>query len=168
MTSRDGVQWDRTFREAWMRPGPDPRNWSHRSNMPGTGIIETAPGEWSLYISEHYGWPTNRLRRLTVRGGYKRVFEYSGDSLKHLSLSDRATIATYTINHHPWIPGFDPPYVVAIVEIEEQPSLRLMTNIVDCKPDEVAIDMRVEVVFEDAGEDDVFLPLFRPRRDAAA
>lgn len=91
-----------------------------------------------------------------------------GRELTPEAVSGRATIATYTINHHPWIPGFDPPYVVAIVEIEEQPSLRLMTNIVDCEPDEVAIDMRVEVVFEDAGEDNVFLPLFRPRRDAAA
>ena len=34
MTSRDGVVWDRTFREAWLRPGPDPRNWTQRSNMP--------------------------------------------------------------------------------------------------------------------------------------
>ena len=40
--------------------------------------------------------------------------------------------------------------------------LRLTTNIVGCDPDEVTIGMPVEVVFEDAGEDDVFLPLFRP------
>ena len=82
--------------------------------------------------------------------------------------SGLGTIATFTVNRHPWIPGFDPPYVVAIVEIEEQPSLRLMTNLVDCTPDDVAIGMAVEVTFEDAGEDDIFLPLFRPRRDAAA
>lgn len=67
MTSRDGVHWDRTFMQAWLRPGLDPRNWSHRSNMPAVGILETAPGEWSLYASEHYGWDTCRLRRLTVR-----------------------------------------------------------------------------------------------------
>lgn len=67
MSSRDGVQWDRTFLEAWARPGPDPRNWTHRSNMPAAGIALTAPDEWSMYISEHYGWPTTRLRRLAVR-----------------------------------------------------------------------------------------------------
>jgi hypothetical protein len=69
MSSRDGVHWDRTFREAWVRPGPDQRNWTERSNMPAWGIIET-PGEattFSMYISEHYRWPTNRLRRLEVR-----------------------------------------------------------------------------------------------------
>jgi hypothetical protein len=64
MSSRDGVTWDRPFLEAWMRPGPDERNWTDRSNMPAWGIVETAPGEWSMYISEHYRWPDNRIRRL--------------------------------------------------------------------------------------------------------
>ena len=44
------------------------------------------------------------------------------------TVSGRATVHTWTINHQPWIPGFDPPYVVAVVEIEEQPDVRLMTN----------------------------------------
>jgi hypothetical protein len=61
------VHWDRTFREAWARPGRDERNWTQRSNMTAWGIVETAPDEFSLYISEHYSWPDNRLRRLTVR-----------------------------------------------------------------------------------------------------
>lgn len=65
MTSRDGVHWDRTFQEAWLRPGPDPRNWTHRNTMPAWGIIETGD-EFSLYVSEHYDWPDNRIRRVTV------------------------------------------------------------------------------------------------------
>ena len=28
MSSRDGAVWDRTFLEAWLRPGPDPHNWT--------------------------------------------------------------------------------------------------------------------------------------------
>jgi hypothetical protein len=69
MSSRDGVNWDRTFRQAWVRPGPDEMYWTERSNMPAWGIVETRdePGEFTMYISEHYRWPTNRLRRLTVR-----------------------------------------------------------------------------------------------------
>ncbi|MSU51239.1 MAG: hypothetical protein EXS37_19485 [Opitutus sp.] len=66
MSSRDGVAWDRPFLEAWLRPGPDQKNWTERSNMPAWGIVESAPGEWSLYISEHYRWPDNRLRRLVL------------------------------------------------------------------------------------------------------
>jgi hypothetical protein len=67
MSSRDGVNWDRPFLEAWVRPGRDDRNWTQRSNMPATGIVLLDPDEFSLYISEHYEWPDNRLRRITVR-----------------------------------------------------------------------------------------------------
>ncbi|WP_414664313.1 hypothetical protein [Horticoccus sp. 23ND18S-11] len=66
MTSRDGQFWDRTFLEAWVRPGPDQKNWTDRNNMPAWGIVESAPGEWSMYISEHYRWPDCRIRRLTL------------------------------------------------------------------------------------------------------
>jgi hypothetical protein len=66
MTSRDGINWDRPFLEAWVRPGRDEKNWTERSNMPAWGIAETAPGEWSMYISEHYRWPDNRIRRLVL------------------------------------------------------------------------------------------------------
>src|SRR6185436_9843177 len=40
---------------------------THRSNMPARGVVQTGPGEFSMYASEHYAWPDNRLRRLTVR-----------------------------------------------------------------------------------------------------
>jgi hypothetical protein len=66
MSSRDGQHWDRTFLEAWVRPGPDQKNWTDRNNMPAWGIVESAPGEWSMYISEHYRWPDCRVRRLTL------------------------------------------------------------------------------------------------------
>lgn len=67
MSSRDGVHWDRPFLEAWVRPGPDPKNWTDRNNMPATGIVTTGEGEWSLYISEHYRHEDHRIRRLAVR-----------------------------------------------------------------------------------------------------
>lgn len=67
MSSRDGVNWDRPFLEAWVRPGPDLKNWTDRNNMTANGIVETGPGEWSLYISEHYRHDDHRIRRLTVR-----------------------------------------------------------------------------------------------------
>jgi uncharacterized OB-fold protein len=50
--------------------------------------------------------------------------------------------------------------VIAIVEIDEQPSLRLMTNIVNCPPESVHIGMPVQVVFE--AHEDVHIPLFEP------
>jgi len=67
MTSRDGLNWSRIFREAWVRPDLDERDWTHRSNMPAWGIVQASPDEFTMYISEHYDWPDNRLRRLTIR-----------------------------------------------------------------------------------------------------
>jgi hypothetical protein len=67
LSSRDGVNWDRTFLEAWVRPGLDKRNWTQRSNMPAWGIVQLDPEEFSMYITEHYEWPDHRLRRITVR-----------------------------------------------------------------------------------------------------
>jgi uncharacterized OB-fold protein len=75
-------------------------------------------------------------------------------------VSGRATVHAYTVNHQPWIPGFDPPYVVAIVTIAEQEDLRLTTNIVNCAPDDVHTGMPVRVTFEH--HDDVWIPVFEP------
>ena len=67
MSSRDGVHWNRPFPEAWLRAGLDERNWTHRNTCPAIGILPLSGTEWSMYVSEHYGWSDNRLRRLSVR-----------------------------------------------------------------------------------------------------
>jgi uncharacterized OB-fold protein len=53
------------------------------------------------------------------------------------------------------------PYVIAVVELDEGP--RMMTNIigVDPTPENLPIDMPVEVTFEQQS-DDITLPLFKP------
>jgi len=86
--------------------------------------------------------------------------ECLGKNLAVETVSGRAHVLSYTVNHQPWIPGVPLPYTIAIVEIIEQKGLRLMTNIVDCEPDAVQIGMPVCVRFEQAG--DVYLPLFAP------
>ncbi len=85
------------------------------------------------------------------------------DQLEPSAVSGRARVHSFTANHQQWIPGSD-DYVVGLVSIAEQPDVRLMTNLVDCNPDEPLIGREVEVVFEEC--DDVFLPLFRPVADA--
>jgi uncharacterized OB-fold protein len=72
----------------------------------------------------------------------------------------RATVLTYTVNHKTWNPAVPVPYVIAIVELPEQPGLRLTTNIVNCPVDRVAIGMSLRVVFEHHGE--CYVPLFEP------
>jgi hypothetical protein len=69
MSSRDGLRW-RRYREAWVRPGLDGRNWTSRNNYPTWPIIQTSPEEWSVLISEHYmqkDKAPGRLRRLSLR-----------------------------------------------------------------------------------------------------
>jgi uncharacterized OB-fold protein len=80
------------------------------------------------------------------------------------AVSGRAVVASYTVNHHPWLPGVELPYVIGIVEIVEQDELRLTTNIVNCPPESVRIGMDVQVVFEhhEDPNGDVWLPLFEP------
>ena len=65
---------------------------------------------------------------------------------------------TFTVNHHAWFPGQQVPYVLAIVELEEQPGLRLTTRLVGLEPEEVRIGLPVRVRFEQV--EDVWLPLF--------
>ncbi len=76
------------------------------------------------------------------------------------AVAGTAVLHTYTVNRQAWLPGFDPPYVVAIVELPEQEGLRLTTNLVNCALDDVRIGMPVRVVFEQW--EDVWLPLFEP------
>jgi len=76
------------------------------------------------------------------------------------AVSGRGTVYSFTVNHKAWIPGLPVPYVLALVELEEQAGLRLPANIVDCDPVDVAIGMRVSVRFETV--EDLHVPLFGP------
>ena len=59
-------------------------------------------------------------------------------------VTGRATIAGYTVNSQQWHPDFVPPYVIAVVALEEDPHVRLTTNIVECDPDEVHVGQQVK------------------------
>uniref|UniRef100_UPI0034E1F435 Zn-ribbon domain-containing OB-fold protein n=1 Tax=Mycobacterium sp. OAE908 TaxID=2817899 RepID=UPI0034E1F435 len=84
-------------------------------------------------------------------------------------VSGRGTVFTYTVNHQPFNPDVPVPYVIAIVQLDEQPDLRIASNIVDCEPDSVHIGLAVEVRFEpqDVDGESVFVPVFAPRKDEA-
>jgi hypothetical protein len=79
--------------------------------------------------------------------------------------SGRATLYSYVIHHRP-VPGFEPPYSIAVVQLEEGP--RMMSNIVEVEqtPQALVLDMPLEVTFEKLS-DEISLPLFRPARGAA-
>lgn len=79
--------------------------------------------------------------------------------------SGRGILYSYVISHRA-APGFEPPYSIAVVELDEGP--RMMTNIVGTPqtPEALQLDMPVEVVFEPVG-DEITLPLFRPAEPGA-
>lgn len=86
-----------------------------------------------------------------------------GRALAPVEVSGRATVVGYTVNQQQWLPGFEPPYAIAVVALADDPSVRLTTNIVGCDPEEVRIGQEVAVRFEQ--HEDVWLPLFEPTGD---
>ena len=64
MTARTDSPFDRTFRQAFLRPGLDPNRWGNRSNYAAwhivpTGFTPQGPSELSLYVTP--------FRRFTLR-----------------------------------------------------------------------------------------------------
>jgi uncharacterized protein len=84
-----------------------------------------------------------------------------GTDLAPARVSGRGVVHSFTVTHFP-LPGFEPPFAVALIELEEQAGLRMASNVVDVPPDELEIGLQVEVTFEKVA-DDVTLPLFRRR-----
>ena len=77
------------------------------------------------------------------------------------TVSGRGTIHSFTIAHHQ-AAGIPTPFALVLVELEEQPGLRVLANLVECPLDRLRVGMLVEVTFEDVGNG-VTLPQFRPR-----
>jgi acetyl-CoA acetyltransferase len=75
-------------------------------------------------------------------------------------------VAGFTVNEHTWTPALPPPYIIAIVAIDEDPRVRLTTNLVDVPLSELAVGRRVEVRFEHI--EDVWLPVFTLASDGPA
>jgi hypothetical protein len=78
--------------------------------------------------------------------------------------SGRGRVFTWTVAARPLHPAFaeDVPFAPAVIEMEE--GVRIVSTVVDCPPDELVIDMPVEVVFEDVTPE-ITLPKFRRALD---
>jgi hypothetical protein len=96
MTTRGGAIYDRTFMEAFIRPGIGMGNWVSRSNYPVLNVVQTGPEEMSVYVNQDYAQPTAHIRRYSLRldgftslsASYKggemisRPFTFSGHELE--------------------------------------------------------------------------------------
>ena len=89
--------------------------------------------------------------------------ECQSEELEWVESSGRGVVYSMTTVYRPQRPEFEVPYTVAIVELEE--GWHMLTNLVDCPPEEIRVGLPVEVTFRRMS-DEVTLPLFRPRADS--
>ena len=80
-------------------------------------------------------------------------------------LSGRGTVHTWTVVTHPVHPAAVArvPYVVVEVQLAEQEDLYIISNLIDVAPEDISMDMAVEVTFVAHPHGDK-LPQFRPCR----
>ena len=86
-------------------------------------------------------------------------------ALTFTAVSGGATVMAATVNHQPWYPGWPETYVVAIVELDEQPGLRFTSTVVGVPNDAIRIGARVTLDWID--RDGAPLPVFRIVGDAS-
>ena len=89
------------------------------------------------------------------------------EDVSWVQVSGRATLASYVINHRP-VRGWedDAPYAIAVVQLEEGP--RMATNIVGIPntPDDLVLDMALQVCFVEQGG--MKVPKFRPASESSS
>jgi hypothetical protein len=99
ITSRGGDKVDRTFGEAFVRPGLGCNNWTSRTNYTTLGVVQTGPAELSLYTLRNYAQANPWLERLTIRlDGFASVnAPYEGGELltKPFQFSGKELVINY-------------------------------------------------------------------------
>jgi uncharacterized protein len=78
-------------------------------------------------------------------------------------VSGRAVLYSWTIAVQPFHPFFADkvPYTIATVELVEQPQLMFLTQVVDCREEDLVAGMPLAVTFRELAPE-LTLPLFRP------
>ncbi|GIX29752.1 MAG: hypothetical protein KatS3mg124_0224 [Porticoccaceae bacterium] len=92
-----------------------------------------------------------RCRRCGRLQGYPRT-SCAGcwsDDLQWVDASGEGCVVSYTVVRLPLDPALPPPYVVALVRLEEGPIL--LGHVLDCPPEAVSVGMAVRAGFADRG-----------------
>jgi uncharacterized protein len=110
---------------------------------------------WVWYPAEHCRW-------------------CGSSSLEWTPTSGRGALFSWTVVERALLPQYAGlvPYVAALVALAEDPTVRIVTRIVDVAADELVADMEVEVVFRPISFENpsrsVVAPLFVPAGMAVA
>lgn len=93
---------------------------------------------------------------------YPRVWcpKCFSQNLSWYKASGKGKVYSFSVVHQAPFPSYknDVPYVLAIIALEEGP--HMMSNVINCDPQSVLVDMPVNVTFESRGE--MKIPQFQP------
>jgi uncharacterized OB-fold protein len=80
-----------------------------------------------------------------------------------VELSGLGTVYSFIVTRQALIPQLREylPYVSAVIELDDAPGIRLMSNLVDTETDDISIGMPVQVVWDDVHAN-ATVPRFRP------
>ncbi len=72
-------------------------------------------------------------------------------------------VYSYSILHHPQNPAFEYPVLAALIDLDE--GVRVLSNLVEVDPCDIAIGMAVTVEFRPTRHDGA-VPVFKPKAKA--
>lgn len=78
----------------------------------------------------------------------------------HIVSSGRGEVYSYVVHHHPPVYGFETPFAVAVIALEE--GTRIVGNVLGVDPSRVQVGLPVEVCFVSV-DGEWTLPQWRPR-----
>ena len=135
-------------------------------SVPDVPKLIPAPVGLNAEFYAHCAAGELRFQRCTACSTWRhpprlRCAQCGSDEVEWALASGRGQVYSWTITHRPIDPGFsdDLPYAVLVVEMEEGP--RLVGNLRDLAPADLALGLPVHVVFEPVTEN-IALTHFRP------
>jgi uncharacterized OB-fold protein len=134
-------------REAWPLPQPD-------DDLVAAFWDRCAKGELSFQRCTDCGrWRHLPRHRCAGCGSKEWTWQRS---------SGRGKIFSWTVTHQRLVRNFPEPVPYATVVVELEEGVRMVSGVRGIAPSELVLDLPVEVVFEEAGEE-AKLPFFRRR-----
>ena len=138
------------------------------AKLPPAELIGLTPDEWTEPF-----WAAAREHRLVVPrcvncGTYRfppSPFCYvcRTQDVDWVKQSGHGTLYSFTVAWHPILPDVSDsvPYIPAVVELPDTGGVRVIGNLIDLKPSQAVIGMKVELVWRDI-DDMVTVPTFKP------
>lgn len=102
----------------------------------------------------------------------ERCSHCEGPTMSWTKVSGRGTLFSWAVVRHAWIPQLASavPFVSALVALDEDPGVRLVTRVVDAVPEELVPDQAVQVTFRplqfEGVDGTVLAPFFKPLTSA--